>query len=87
MHAAPSLVPCLLLAPPQDLAHDPNKEMLWRLAKAIFRSLDTSVHQLISHWLRSHACMEPFAIALRRQLSTMHPVGMAYIYLLHFGMA
>ncbi|GAB4813772.1 hypothetical protein N2152v2_000818 [Parachlorella kessleri] len=58
----------------QDLAHDPNKEMLWRLAKAIFRSLDTAVHQLISHWLRSHACMEPFAIALRRQLSTMHPV-------------
>ncbi|PSC75994.1 lipoxygenase [Micractinium conductrix] len=30
--------------------------------------------ELISHWLRCHACMEPFAIALHRQLSTMHSI-------------
>ena len=31
-------------------------------------------HQLISHWLRTHACMEPFLIGMRRQMSFMHPV-------------
>ena len=38
------------------------------------RSLDSSYHQLISHWLRTHACLEPFLIAMRRQMSIMHPV-------------
>ena len=50
---------------------------MWRLAKAVFRSLDSGFHQLVSHWLRCHACMEPFEIALRRQISPMHPVRMA----------
>ena len=51
-------------------------QILWRLAKAVFRSLDSGVHQLISHWLRTHACMEPFLIALRRNVSAMHPVSL-----------
>ncbi|KAE8649492.1 linoleate 13S-lipoxygenase 2-1, chloroplastic [Cucumis sativus] len=47
---------------------------LWRLAKAHVLAHDSCVHQLIIHWLRTHCCMEPYAIALNRQLSTMHPI-------------
>ncbi|XP_038902001.1 lipoxygenase 2, chloroplastic-like [Benincasa hispida] len=47
---------------------------LWRLAKAHVLSHDSCIHQLVIHWLRAHACMEPYAIATNRQLSTMHPI-------------
>ncbi len=67
----------------QELAHDHSKATLWSLAKAVFRSLDASVHQLVSHWLRSHACVEPFAIAMHRHISTMHPVSRRHISMMH----
>ncbi|KAF6251343.1 lipoxygenase [Scenedesmus sp. NREL 46B-D3] len=51
-----------------------RQEVLWRLAKAVFRSVDCGFHQLVSHWLRCHACTEPFFIALRRNMSSLHPV-------------
>ncbi|KAL4422175.1 hypothetical protein ABPG77_006864 [Micractinium sp. CCAP 211/92] len=57
-----------------DNPANPGGEALWSLAKHIFRSADSGFHQLISHWLRCHACMEPFGIALHRQFSTMHPL-------------
>ncbi|KAI5081794.1 hypothetical protein GOP47_0001537 [Adiantum capillus-veneris] len=46
----------------------------WRLAKAHVATVDSGVHQLVSHWLRTHACVEPFIIATHRQLSMMHPL-------------
>ncbi|KAH7277877.1 hypothetical protein KP509_38G012900 [Ceratopteris richardii] len=46
----------------------------WRLARAHVAAVDAGIHQLVSHWLRTHACVEPFAIATHRQLSTMHPL-------------
>jgi hypothetical protein len=51
--------------------------VLWLLAKAVFRSIEAGHHQLISHWLRTHACLEPFLIALRRNISAIHPVSQA----------
>lgn len=45
-----------------------------QLAKAVYSSLDFLVHELVSHFAQTHAVMEPFAIATRRQLSAMHPV-------------
>ncbi|GLC42158.1 hypothetical protein PLESTM_001298500 [Pleodorina starrii] len=30
--------------------------------------------QLVSHWLRTHSVLEPFYIAMRRNISVMHPV-------------
>ncbi|XP_050219799.1 linoleate 13S-lipoxygenase 2-1, chloroplastic-like [Mercurialis annua] len=47
---------------------------LWRLAKAHVLAHDSGIHQLVSHWLRAHACVEPYIIAANRQLSKMHPV-------------
>ncbi|XP_028751962.1 linoleate 13S-lipoxygenase 2-1, chloroplastic-like [Neltuma alba] len=47
---------------------------LWRLAKAHVLAHDSGVHELITHWLRSHCAVEPFVIATNRQLSAMHPI-------------
>lgn len=35
----------------------------------------TGYHQLVSHYLRAHACQEPFIIATMRHLSALHPVS------------
>ncbi|PRQ28945.1 putative linoleate 13S-lipoxygenase [Rosa chinensis] len=59
-----------VLTPPVDA----TTSWLWELGKAHVCSNDSSVHRLIHHWLRSHACMEPFIIATHRQLSAMHPI-------------
>ncbi|XP_021728916.1 linoleate 13S-lipoxygenase 2-1, chloroplastic-like [Chenopodium quinoa] len=53
---------------------DATEGWLWRLAKAHVLAHDSGHHQLISHWLRTHCCVEPYIIAAHRQLSAMHPI-------------
>uniref|UniRef100_A0A803LLH7 Lipoxygenase domain-containing protein n=1 Tax=Chenopodium quinoa TaxID=63459 RepID=A0A803LLH7_CHEQI len=59
-----------VLTPPVDA----TTNWLWQLAKAHVCANDAGVHQLVNHWLRTHACIEPFIIAAHRQLSVMHPI-------------
>ncbi|KAJ6823215.1 putative lipoxygenase 6 [Iris pallida] len=59
-----------VLTPPCDA----TTNWLWQLAKAHVGSNDAGVHQLVNHWLRTHATMEPFILAAHRHLSAMHPL-------------
>ncbi|KAK8930768.1 putative lipoxygenase 6 [Platanthera zijinensis] len=59
-----------VLTPPWDA----TTSWLWQLGKSHVCANDCGVHQLVNHWLRTHACIEPFILAAHRRLSAMHPV-------------
>lgn len=59
-----------VLTPPSDA----TTYWLWQMAKSHVCSNDAGVHQLVNHWLRTHACLEPFILAAHRHLSAMHPI-------------
>ncbi|KAL3632876.1 hypothetical protein CASFOL_025860 [Castilleja foliolosa] len=68
--ASPSSRSKRVVTPPSDA----TTYWMWQLAKAHVCSNDAGVHQLVNHWLRTHATMEPFILAAHRQLSAMHPI-------------
>ncbi|KAG8380167.1 hypothetical protein BUALT_Bualt07G0165300 [Buddleja alternifolia] len=59
-----------VVTPPADA----TTYWMWQLAKAHVCSNDAGVHQLVNHWLRTHATMEPLILAAHRQLSALHPI-------------
>ncbi|CAN0885557.1 Linoleate 9S-lipoxygenase 1 [Linum grandiflorum] len=61
-------------APPTDHQEGTLQDSIWQLAKAYVSVNDSCSHQLITHWLHTHAVIEPFVIATNRQLSVLHPI-------------
>ncbi|KAF4399360.1 hypothetical protein G4B88_022443 [Cannabis sativa] len=53
---------------------DATSNWVWQLAKAHVCTNDAGVHQLVNHWLRTHASLEPFILSAHRQMSAMHPI-------------
>ncbi|GJU42571.1 reverse transcriptase domain-containing protein [Tanacetum coccineum] len=51
-----------------------TKGTLWLLAKVYANANDSGYHQLVYHWLQTHAVIEPFIITINRQLSILHPI-------------
>ncbi|KAI8620480.1 lipoxygenase [Chytriomyces sp. MP71] len=53
---------------------EPEKDCAWLTAKMWLALADTQVHELSTHLFKVHLCVEPFGIALHRQLPRSHPV-------------
>eukprot|EP00873_Tetraselmis_striata_P002170 jgi/Tetstr1/422434/TSEL_013272.t1 len=74
----PVIVPAAIKLQPHDddaPTFTPNcYEYDWLIAKTFVANADAQLHVMKSLYLEAYAVMEPFAVALQRRLSALHPV-------------
>lgn len=51
-----------------------DSEVDWLAAKVYFRAAEGNVHQIATHAVRTHFALEPFIMAVMRNLASSHPV-------------
>ncbi|CAM6039179.1 unnamed protein product [Sphagnum compactum] len=56
-----------------------TKNWVWELAKSHVISNDSAFHQVVNHFTRTHAVIEPIIIATNRQLSVLHPINLILV--------
>jgi arachidonate 15-lipoxygenase len=49
---------------------------MWNIAKLMVQVADMCTHELQSHLHDTHLAMEPFAVAMARTMSTIHPISL-----------
>lgn len=49
---------------------------LWNIAKVMVQIADMNVHEMQSHLHDTHLAMEPFAVAMDRTMSRLHPISL-----------
>lgn len=52
----------------------PADGMAWRWAKTALSVADGNMHQAVAHFTNTHAAVQPFAMAAKRQLASNHPL-------------
>jgi len=74
-NAAKELRPVAIQLVPNGDIYTPNEtKWSWLIARMYVAEVDTGFHQLYSHWVRTHACSEPYVVAWHRNISEMHPL-------------
>jgi hypothetical protein len=58
---------------------DSTKNWVWELAKTHVMTNDSAFHQVVNHFTRTHAVVEPIIIATNRQLSALHPINLILV--------
>ena len=60
--------------PAPDTEKGEHENLRWMLAKLYFRCADVNTHALCTHYARTHAVNEVFAVAAYRNLASAHPI-------------
>lgn len=70
----PVAIQCQQLPGPTNPIFTPKDGHNWLIAKTIVEMADGNVHEPVSHLGRTHLFIEPFPVALGRNLASNHPV-------------
>jgi arachidonate 15-lipoxygenase len=70
----PVAIQCKQTPGPDNPVFTPRDGNNWLIAKTIVEIADGNVHEAVTHLARTHLYIEPFCIAMHRQLARRHPL-------------